>query len=275
MPDHDDREVQRLRRFARVGWAAKGVLYLALAGVIVGVLTGESGEKADSTGAIRQLADTGGVGVLWLLAAGLLLYAMWQVLDLVFGDHDDDARGVLRRIGRGGSAAIHVGIAAVALRVALSGGSEGSSSGSQQSGDTAQQTSQSLLDSAAGRLTLGVVALVVVGIGLWMLVKGIREEFDDTLDEGAMGPTERNVIGWLGRVGHSARGLAFGLTGASLLLAALTHDRDSAKSLDQLLRGLDGSLLGSTVLTGICAGFAAYGAYCALAARHKELHDRT
>src|SRR3712207_6835965 len=65
-----------------VGWAAKGVVYLALAWLVLELARGQSSEQADSQGALQQLAGTGPGGLaLLLVAVGLLAYALGRLLE--------------------------------------------------------------------------------------------------------------------------------------------------------------------------------------------------
>src|SRR5687767_11783749 len=79
-----------LVRLGKAGWFAKGAVY-AIAGVLALVIVGQAQgwsdspagtqEEASPTGALRAVAHTGvGPLLMWLLAAGLLLYAVWRLI---------------------------------------------------------------------------------------------------------------------------------------------------------------------------------------------------
>ena len=82
------REHPGLVKLARLGWLAKGIVYL-LAGVLVlgllqralGWSDSAGGQEASPTGALNEVAATSwGPALLWALAIGLFLYAAWRVI---------------------------------------------------------------------------------------------------------------------------------------------------------------------------------------------------
>src|SRR5689334_15420365 len=91
-----------LRKLARAGHAAKGVVYLLVGGLAVQAALGFGGETTDPKGAIRNLAGLpGGKVLLPLLAIGLAAYAVWRVLQAAL-DPDGkgkSAKGIAARIG--------------------------------------------------------------------------------------------------------------------------------------------------------------------------------
>ena len=77
---------------ARLGWIAKGVVYvllglLAIPIALNGVDDGQarnSGEEASQLGAVAEIAETSfGVVALWAVAFGLALYIAWRVVTIL------------------------------------------------------------------------------------------------------------------------------------------------------------------------------------------------
>ena len=118
------REHPGLVKLARLGWLAKGIVYL-LAGVLVlgllqrslGWSDSAGGQEASPTGALNEVADTSwGPALLWALAIGLFLYAAWRVISALLPG-SGGAESWARRIGYLCSAALYalLGVTAVAL----------------------------------------------------------------------------------------------------------------------------------------------------------------
>src|SRR4051794_6833906 len=115
-----------LVKIGRAGWFAKGVVYV-LAGILAlqiaakasgfakGAQTGQ--QEASPTGAIKAVAGSGGGVVLWLLAIGMLLYALWRVVSALLPG-GNDAKAWATRIGYIASAVVYVTFAFSAIALA-------------------------------------------------------------------------------------------------------------------------------------------------------------
>src|SRR5437016_5596492 len=113
-------------KIGRVGWAAKGVVYV-VAGVLAIIVVFKSfgwssttNKEASPTGAIKTIAGTtGGPLLLWSLAVGMLLYAAWRVVS-AFMPGSNDAKSWAKRIGFVVSAVIYTTFAITAISLARS-----------------------------------------------------------------------------------------------------------------------------------------------------------
>ena len=114
----------------------------------------------------------------------------------------------------------------------------------------------------AGRIALGLVAVVLVVIAGTMTYTGVKRTFMGDLDLRRLGPAGRAVVSWLGVVGHLARALALGVVGVLAGTAALFADPGRAGGLDAALRALAVTALGASLLVVVALGFGAYGLFC-------------
>jgi hypothetical protein len=269
MPDTSDQargaasrlqDSRALTTAARIGFAMNGLLHVVIGVIALGVAFGGGGE-ADQGGALGQFAShPAGVFLLWLIVVGLWGLGLFQLLEaaLVRGT-DKDAWADRAKEGGKGVAYLAVGVTAFTF-------ARGSSSDS--SGQT-QTLSARLLAAPGGVVLLVVVALAIVAVGAYFVVKGVKQKFreDLTLPGGAAG---RGTVA-LGVTGYVAKGIALGVVGVLFAVAAVTSDPSEATGLDGALKALAALPFGVVVLTAVALGLMAYGAYCVVRARRARL----
>jgi type IV secretory pathway VirB2 component (pilin) len=124
----------------------------------------------------------------------------------------------------------------------------------------------SLMGSPGGRLLVGVVGLVVLGIAGYHVYKGWTEKFLEDLREN---PGQWAVTA--GRVGYIAKGVALVIVGFFFLVAAWHADPGKAQGLDGALKTLKDAPFGPFLLTLVAAGIAAYGVYSFARARYARV----
>jgi Domain of Unknown Function (DUF1206) len=243
---------------ARVGLVAKGVSY-ALVGVLaIGVALGVGGDATSRNGALHALAgNTFGEIVLVLLTAGFAAYAIWRVMQAVYGDE------WTKRLAYLGRAAIYFGLASSAARILAGAG------GGESQNEKAHKTTGMVLSWPAGRWLVGAGALVVIGVGVWNLYRGLSRKFEDKwVDRRGAAQT------WGGRagvVGHSARFVVFTLIGIFAVKAAVDYKPQAAVGLDGALEKLAQQSYGAALLGVTAAGLVAYGIYCFVDARYRDV----
>jgi hypothetical protein len=246
-------------RLARLGLAARGVLYVILGVLAVQIAFGDSGEQASQSGALQEVADQPfGSVLLWLIVVGLVGYALWRLLTALLGARSDptatEGKDRVKALAEGVG---YGSVAVVALRIALSDGSSGGGGG----GGGAQENTATALSWPGGQLLVGAVGLLVIGVGIYFIWEGWRAKFTDELKLHEVGPTASKVVVQLGRIGRIARGIAFVLIGGFIVAAAVTYDPDKAKGLDGALKSLVDEPYGVVLLVLVGLGLIAYGCY--------------
>jgi MFS family permease len=243
---------------ARVGLVAKGVSY-ALVGVLaIGVALGVGGDATSRDGALHALAgNTFGEIVLVLLTAGFAAYALWRVWQAVQCDEWP------KRLGYLGRAAIYFALASSSARILAGAGSQDSQT------EKAHKTTGVVLSWPAGRWLVGIAALVVIGVGLWNLYRGISRKFEDKWVDRS--DTAQTWGGRAGVVGHVARFVVFALIGVFAMKAAVDYDPKKAVGLDGALQKLAHQSYGSALLGLTAAGLVAYAIYCFVDARYRNV----
>jgi hypothetical protein len=258
-----------LEHLARIGLIAYGVVHLLVAWLALQLAWGSRGESADQSGAMRTLAESPvGKPLLWVVAAGLVALAVWQAAEVLRWRHGWSASGkarttALRKSGNALiKAAIYVTLAVLAIRFATGSG--------RSSSQEQQETTAGVFGWPGGQFLVGVAGLVLIGVGLWHIRKGVTKHFLKQIDTTECTPGATKLVTRLGQVGFPGKGIALAAVGGLLGYAALTFDPSKARGLDGALRTILELPFGPILLTLIAVGIAAFGAFCIVRARYPE-----
>ena len=258
---------------ARTGLVAKGVSYGIVGILAIKLALGDGGKAASRAGALHSLAgQTFGKVMLALLALGFAAYAIWRFVQAVAEREDagdGEAKGAAKKWGKRagyvGRGLIYAGLTVSTVKILFGSG------GGQSQTDKAHKTTAVVLSWPAGTWLAGIAGAVIVGVGLWNLYRGIARKFEDRWRTGEMGEQSRKWGGRAGLVGHAARGVVFSLIGIFLFKAAIDYNPKDAIGLDGALRKLENASYGPYLLGLTAAGLVAYGLYCFVDARYRDV----
>jgi Domain of Unknown Function (DUF1206) len=253
-------------KVGRAGWFAKGVVYTIAGYLALSVAAKASGwadvnsstgdQEASPVGAIKTVAgSSGGTFLLWLLAAGMLIYAAWRVVSALLPG-STDAKGWAHRIGYIASAVMYTTFAISAIALARHSPED------QNGNKKVTDISKAIMTNSVGRIAIGLAGLIVIAVGIYRISKGIKLDVEDELDMSGMSPVRRRWTERLGAVGEVGRGIGFALVGFFLARAALRYKAEEATGLDGALRHLALESWGVVVVVIVGVGFAAYGLFC-------------
>jgi hypothetical protein len=258
-----------LEHLARIGLLAYGVVHLLVAWLALQLAWGGGGQAADQSGAMATLAQQPlGTPLLWVIGLGLVALAAWQAAEVLRWRAGWSASGKQRRTAIWKSAralakaVVYAAVAVLAIRFATGGG--------QSSSQGQQQTTAGVLGWPGGRWLVGAAGLVLIGLGVQHVVKGVTTRFLKQIDTTGCSSTATSLITRLGQVGFPGKGVALGLVGGLLGWAALTFDPNKASGLDGALRTVLDAPYGKWLLSLIALGIAAFGAFCLARARYPE-----
>lgn len=253
---------ETLDRVARVGFVAKGLVY-ALIGLLAFQVALGGSEQADQKGALQAVAEQpGGSVALWLMVIGFLGYAGWRFSEAAWGrrDETDEKTRTVKRIGSAASGLVHLTLAVLAFKTVTSSSSGGSG------GLTAKA-----LEWPGGQVLVVCVGLVVIAIAIFLVVRGLKTDFEKHLDTGSMNRPTFAVVRRLGQVGYVARGLVVGLVGVLVVKAAVDHEPGKAGGFDVALNSVAAAPFGKFLLMAAAVGLICFGAYCLAEARYRRL----
>ncbi len=238
---------------ARLGYGASGVLHLLLAYLTVQIALGGGGQEASQSGALATLAqESVGQALLWVIAVGFALLALWQLTELVARhDASDKAKA-------GGKLVLYSVLAWTSFTFA--------SGGSTSSNKQTKEFTVTLMEAPAGRFLVGLVGVAIIGIAAYHVDKGWRKRFLGDLQEH---PGRWVVIA--ARVGYIGKGIALAAVGILFITAAIRQRAGEATGLDGALRSMRDLPAGTIILLGIALGLAAYGVYSFARARYARV----
>jgi hypothetical protein len=257
---------------ARTGLVAKGLSF-ALVGVLAAKLAiGHGGKATSREGALAQLAHHPfGKAVLIALALGFAGYALWRFVQAIAERCDGDeneATTWAKRAGYVGRGLIYAGLTFSTLKLVAGAGHESQN-------ERAHKSTAMVLGWPAGRYLVGAAGLVVIGVGLWNLYRGLARKFEDKWRVGRLSPSVRKWGGRAGVLGHVARFVVFGLIGVFLVKAAIDYKPKDAIGIDGALQKLVQASYGPFLLGLTAAGLVAYGIYCLVDARLRDVSANT
>ena len=242
----------RFQTWTRVGFAARGLLYIVIALLVLG-----TGRTEDLTGALEYLNQGVGRLLLMVLAAGLATYGLWRLADAAFGIENPGSEGkALRKRGAAGVVGvIYSYLAYKAARILLNGDAGESS---------AQEQADTVLDLPGGQLVLAFAALVLAIAGANQLRKAYKCSFLTRLEA----PAQQPVVKWLGRIGYAARGVIFLVVAWLIARAAIDEQSTEAGGMERVL-----DLLSGPSLYAVAGGLMLFGIFSIVEARFRRIHD--
>ncbi len=267
--DRGARHSDTLEWSVRAGLVAYGVVHLLVAYVALRLVYGHGGGSATGEGALAQLAG-GPVGkaTLGAMAVAFAALALWQLIAALVGYRDSEGWSRhLMRFGAASRVVVYGYFAVASARLVLEGHSG--------SGGSPDSMTARLMSAPAGTFLVAGAGLTTAGVGIGLVVFGLRKGFLGQLDEKARTAERRVPIVVIGQVGYVVKGLALVVVGALLCWAAVTHDPHKSGGLDQSLHELLGDRLGGPAIIVVGLGIGCFGLYLFARSRHLDQQGLT
>jgi hypothetical protein len=254
-----------VKRLVRVGYAAKGVIYLAIGGLALQLALGEGGRVTDASGVLRTLVEQPfGYGLLLVVAVGILAYAGWEIAQALFDTHHkgSDVKGWISRSLGIIKAVVYGTIGWEALRMMT-----GDNAGSRNADDYARTT----MSFPLGGIFLGLVGIGIGFYGVTQVRQAWQFKFDDELDQSRL---RQEGAGWvlaLGRWGIGARGIILIIMGFAIMRAGFDRRPSEAGGMSDSLWTVLSQPYGHWLLAAVAAGLVCFGVFQLLHARYAKL----
>lgn len=252
---------------ARLGYAAKGVVY-----GIVGLLAAQAafsagGRTTDTQGALGAIVTQPfGKVLLSLVAIGLIGYVVWRFVQAIKDPENKgtDAKGLVQRLGYAGNGLIYASLALSAVKLVLG-------SGSGTNSNSTQDTTAQLLSQPFGQWLLGTIGAFIIGLGFYQFYKAFTAKFRKEMNLSRLSDSEKKWVTFIGRFGLAARGVVFCVIGFFLIQAARHSNASEARGLGEALQALEQQPYVPWVLGIVAVGLVAYGIYMIIQARYRHL----
>jgi hypothetical protein len=267
--EHDAKEAAQeaspwLSRIARFGYATKGVVYIVVGVLALGVAAGMGGRTTDPPGALQAIgAQPFGRVMLGFVALGLAGYALWRLVEAVADPHGEGygVKSIPERIGNGAAGLGYSVLAFTAGELIITSGG----------GSSPKDWTASLLSLTFGWVVVLGVGIGVAGYSLYELYNSYKASFEEHFKSDQMSDRLESVITNGGRFGLAARAVVIGIAGSFLIVSALWFDPSEAAGLGDALQALLRQPFGSWLLGVVALGLMTYGLLMLAVARYGQL----
>ena len=257
-----------LAKLARLGFAAKALLYITVGALATYAALGLGGTAAPGKHAalFTLLEAPLGRGLMGIIAVGLFGYAAWRIVEALFDPErrGHGIKGLALRIRSAVSGAIHVMIGITTAKLALGHFAIGAE------GKEARHWAARALSTSGGQTALWIVALGLVAYGVYQLYCAWRSKLSDKLSLDRLRPQTARLVVAVSRFGIAARGVVFIAMGGIIARVVREHDAKEAGGLQASLQELTG--LGRWPYLFVAAGLIAYGIYELIEAKYRRIN---
>lgn len=257
-----------LRRFGRLGYVAKGLVY-GMIGVLAALAAfGPSGDTTGTNGALQSISEMPfGEVALWFIGIGLIGYILWNFIK-AFKDPENegtDVKGLTKRTGYFISGIIYTSLAFGALKLASHTGTSG--------GDNSEKTiSAKLMEQPFGEWLVGLLGAIIIGYGVYELYNGFKEKFMSKFKTYEMNDQERKIARFSGKIGLISRGIVLSMVGFFFIRTAYTNNPNESKGLGGALTELANQPFGQFLLAIVAVGLILYGVYQIIRGRYQHMN---
>jgi len=249
---------------ARMGYVARGLLYLVIGVLAIMLVFGVSGGLKDQQGAIAFIGQQlFGKILLGFFLIGLAGYVLWGLNRAILNPlhKENNFKGILARVG------FFVSAAAYAILIIPTYNYIFSSPNAAQNGAQSIQLRNligTIFLMPLGEWIVGIIGLIFLGVGIFQVYKGLKHNFDEQIKSYNLSSTKLKIVKIIGRFGTVARAIVFFLIGLFLLFAAYKANSAEVKGIDGVLLIILQQSCGPWLLGVVALGLVAFGFYSLL-----------
>ena len=253
---------RHLSTWARLGYAARGIVYL-----IIGWLAFDSNRPLSAGDAIQSVETMPmGTGLLVLLALGLFGYGLYKVV-FALADFDRDGtepKGLVKRGFRFIGGLAYGALALIADRALIDGGDPADQGQAEGSSSGAVATASDIAREDGFNVLMMIAALAILATGATQLYIAAKAKF---MEE--MRSDTPPLFKLSGQLGYAARGLVILIVGWFALKAGL--DGDALRDFGDALAVVRDDT--PILFKAIAAGLILFGLVSLLMARYRMVRD--
>ncbi|MBW7467236.1 DUF1206 domain-containing protein [Pontibacter aydingkolensis] len=262
-----------VENFARVGLAAKGVVY-CLVGILAFMAAFELGRNSSTQDAGKQgvfqfiLEQPFGKWLLGIVAIGLVCYTIWRIIQAVQDTENkgNDAKAVAVRIRYLFSGLVYGALAYLAAKMVL-----GQRSGNGSGSDSRETLASELLQQPFGQWLVGILAVGTMAAGVYQIYYGISDKYKKKVQGAGLKHELEGKMVRMGKIGYIARGVVWLVIGFMFLKAAMSSNAQKAGGSSDAFRFLEDSSYGSFLLGAVAVGLVFYGIFMFMRAKYQPI----
>ncbi|MGX5915019.1 DUF1206 domain-containing protein [Aliidiomarina sp. Khilg15.8] len=257
-------DIKAHKVLAKMGYVARGVIYLTIGSLTLMSALGMQGEQTGSKGAILTIkSQPVGEFMLVLLVAGLCGYVIWRSIQGITDtdDHGHSLKGLVIRGGLIISAATHAVLAYWVVKLLFHQSDD-------SSGQSASSAVSNYLNEEMSTLLFGGIGVVVMLVGVAHLYKGYTSGFKKYMD---LPKGEHLWLTPICQFGLMARGVVWLIIGWIVLRSAIAAGSSDQKGITDALEWLNNTPYGNWLIIIISIGLVAFGAYSFIEAIYRRV----
>lgn len=245
----------KIKKAARTGFAAKGLVYLVTGVLAFLAAFNLGGQKAGKLEVIDFLENQPfGKVILIALGLGLCCYALWRFIQSVQDPENigNDGKGTVKRVSFFISGLIYMGLGFFSIIKAFS--QSGSGGGSKSS----------MIPTEYQQYIFLAVGICLAGKSIYQFIKAYKSSFTSKFNLKAMSDSKkRKFIKNMGYAGLTARGILVGIISYFFVTAGLSIGSASSgmKGTAGAFSFLQQNSSGPWLMGLVAAGLACYGVY--------------
>ncbi len=251
----------------RLGYVSRGLVYIMVGLLSVGLVLGTGGETTDKQGAIASISESNyGKALLVIVVIGLVGYSLWGFFRALVDPYQKGKgpKALAERAGYIVSGLVYGGLVIPTARLILGAGSRAEI---EENGDAERWTTAWLLAQPLGHWLVIAAGIVAIIGGLGQMYQAYSAGFRKDFKREEMNEREMKWAVGFGRFGHAARGVVFILFGVFIMRAALLMNPNEVKGLEETLDTLRYQPYGPILLGIVALGLISFGIFSALCAR--------
>jgi hypothetical protein len=252
---------------ARTGYTAVAIVYLLLGALAFRLAIGAGVRAPDAQSAILEVGSTSyGRFFLGLLAAGLVAFTVWRVVEAIFapGHAHSGLKSLIMRTGCLISGLSYAALAYFCFEL-ISGGRRRGGGDAEVQGWAAR-----ILSHPMGAMVLFVVGCGFIVAGAIQFWEAYSAHFEEHFQRFAMNHDGALWTRRAGQWGSAACGAVFCLIGIFTLEAAVDTNPQKSRGIAGALEYLMRAPHGPWLLGFVAAGLIAYGAFMLVVARYGD-----
>ena len=253
--------IRRLETWARLGYAARGIVYLVLGWIAL-----SSGKAMSTSETVKAIDDLpGGAPLLGILVFGLFGYGLYKMytaaLDL--DGKGDDAKGAVERVARGLGGLSYWLLAFLAARQLFGTKGRAETGQASGSGGMKQDAATDVAQATGGDTLLVVIGLIILAVAAAQFWIAYKAKFIEEMP---------GAPGWVkpaGQVGYAARAIIVAMVGYFAVQAGLDGER--VRNFGDALAVVRDDY--ETIFKLIAGGLILFGIVSLVMARYRRISD--